>query len=65
MRISIGGALEAGSKLVPEAVWRSTFSFRDATEPPIFIVIWAHAGDDKITVKTIGKQRNTDPFRAL
>jgi hypothetical protein len=39
MRISIGGALDSGSRLVPDALWRRTLSLSVAAGPPI--CIWA------------------------
>src|ERR1700733_2125316 len=35
--MSIGGAVEFGSRLVPEVVWRRTFSVRVLVGPPMFM----------------------------
>jgi hypothetical protein len=61
--ISIGGAPEDGSRLVPEPVWRRMFSSNDAAGPPIFI--WARAKWVAIARKTTKLQRNTASSRRV
>jgi hypothetical protein len=60
MAISIGGAPDAGSRLVPEPVRRRMFSVNEVAGPPMFMLVWASACGNARRIPTANIQRKTE-----